>query len=40
MFRKYESESTPLERSEFNWLQWQFLRIKAFFGFIPTHKTN
>lgn len=36
--RNYKYCENPMERCEFNWFQWQWIRIQAFFGWIPTHK--
>lgn len=36
--RKYtNNENNLLERSEFNWIEWQILKFKAFLGIIPTY---
>ena len=35
--RKYTSEGPPLERCEFNWFQWQWLKFLTWIGLWPTY---
>lgn len=36
--RKFTSKGNPMERCEFNWFQWQWMKLLAWIGVIPTFK--